>query len=70
MIYFGYLRVENQTRSVSGPRTRKPWTKTITKTKTARPETRGYPNQNRPAAILTCYAWLTPRQVLSRMAIE
>jgi len=61
MIYFGYLldiygwktKPESKPHRFRSPEPENRGQKTTTKTKTTGPETHGYPNQNRPAAILT-----------------
>jgi hypothetical protein len=64
MIYFGYpldihgwkTKTETNPDRFRGLEPENRGWKTTTKTKTARPETHGYPNQNRLAAILTLTA--------------
>ena len=57
MIYFGYpLDIhgwKTKPDRFRGPEPENRGQKTTTKTKTAGPKTRGYPNQNRSAAILS-----------------
>jgi len=64
MICFGYpLDIhgwKTKPDQFRGPEPENRGRKTTTKTKTAGSETHGYPNQNRPAAILR--AWRTSHQ--------
>jgi len=61
MIYFGYpldihgwkTKPKTKPNRFRGPEPENRGWKTNTETKTAGPETRGYPNQNRPAAIIS-----------------